>query len=70
MEDDPRSRAIVETIIHLARQLNLSTTTEGVETDSQARILRELGCTRLQGYLYGKPMPLGALLAHGDDCVF
>ena len=63
MESDPKSRAIVETIVHLARQLNLTTTTEGVETNSQAEILRSLGCDCFQGYLYGKPMPVNELLS-------
>jgi EAL domain-containing protein (putative c-di-GMP-specific phosphodiesterase class I) len=63
MEDDPNAEAIVETIIHLARMLKLTTTAEGVETESQAQILKSLGCDCFQGYLYGKPMPVEQLLS-------
>ena len=66
MEDDPNAEAIVETIIHLARMLKLTTTAEGVETESQAQILKSLGCDCFQGYLYGKPMPVEQLLSMRD----
>jgi diguanylate cyclase (GGDEF)-like protein len=66
MEADSESKAIVETIVHLAGLLHLTTTAEGVETSSQAEILRDLGCDRFQGYLYGKPMPVQELLAMRD----
>jgi len=56
MESDPRTLAIVETILRLAKLLGLSTTAEGVETSAQADLLRTLGCDRFQGYLYGKPV--------------
>jgi len=56
MESDPRTLAIVETILRLAKLLGLSTTAEGVETSSQADLLRRLGCDRFQGFLYGRPV--------------
>jgi diguanylate cyclase (GGDEF)-like protein len=56
MESDTRTLAIVETILRLAKLLGLSTTAEGVETESQAKLLRDMGCDRFQGYLYGKPV--------------
>jgi len=57
--------AIVAAVITLGRSLNLEVTAEGVETEEQARRLREMGCDRAQGYLYARPMPgseIGALL--------
>ena len=51
-----QDRIIIESIIHMARQLNLNVITEGVETEEQARFLLELGCNRAQGYLYDKPL--------------
>ena len=33
------------------------TLTEGVETETQAEFLNKIGCKRLQGYLFGKPLP-------------
>ncbi|MBB3542088.1 bifunctional diguanylate cyclase/phosphodiesterase [Rhizobium sp. BK399] len=50
------NRAIVEAMIRLARAKGLKTTAEGVETEEQRAILKELGCDHLQGYLLSKPM--------------
>jgi len=36
---------------------------EGVETEEQAELLRQAGCHKLQGYLFGKPMPLPDFIA-------
>ncbi|MCO4769836.1 MAG: GGDEF domain-containing protein [Deltaproteobacteria bacterium] len=47
---------IMQTIRTLAQHLDLELVAEGVETEAQAKIMRELGCHRGQGYLYGRPM--------------
>jgi EAL domain-containing protein (putative c-di-GMP-specific phosphodiesterase class I) len=47
---------IVRMIIALARDKRALTVAEGVETEDQARDLRNLGCDRAQGYLYGRPL--------------
>ncbi len=47
--------AIVRAIVRLARQLGMSITAEGVETNAQLRFMRKLGCTEVQGYLVGRP---------------
>jgi EAL domain-containing protein (putative c-di-GMP-specific phosphodiesterase class I) len=41
----------------MAIELGISVTAEGVETTGQHRCLGELGCHRLQGFLFGKPQP-------------
>jgi EAL domain-containing protein (putative c-di-GMP-specific phosphodiesterase class I) len=51
-----KSREILATIIALGRVLNLTITAEGVETEEQAAVLRELRCDLVQGYLYGSPV--------------
>lgn len=56
-------RAIVEATLALARALELGTVAEGVETEEQRRILRDLGCTRMQGFLVSKPLPGEAFAA-------
>jgi diguanylate cyclase (GGDEF)-like protein len=49
---------LVSVIINLARALNLNTVAEGVETEEQLRQLRLLGCDEMQGYLFGRPVPV------------
>ena len=54
------SLAIVRAITTLATALGLSTTAEGVETAEQLEMLREAGCTEVQGYFLGRPAPLAS----------
>jgi len=49
---------LVSVIINLAHALKLNTVAEGVETEEQLRQLRLLGCHEMQGYLFGKPVPV------------
>jgi EAL domain-containing protein (putative c-di-GMP-specific phosphodiesterase class I) len=55
--------ALARTIVALARALRLKVVAEGVETEAQASMLRELGCHELQGYLFAEPLP-GPAFAH------
>lgn len=57
LETDSRSREIVSATNALAQVLKLEVVGEGVETESQRDLLRELGCSVHQGYLYAKAMP-------------
>ena len=47
--------AIVNSVAHLANQLGMATTAEGVETAAQLAAVREAGCTEAQGYFFGQP---------------
>jgi len=58
---DGQDAAIVQSIIHLAHQLDLEVVAEGVETVSQASLLYQQGCDLLQGFFYAKPAPLTEL---------
>ncbi len=49
--------AIVHAILALARGLEVETTAEGVESEAQAEVMRSLGCTQLQGFHFGRPVP-------------
>ncbi len=53
------SSAVISSIVTLARGLNMSVTAEGVETSEQFERLRTLGVNFAQGYLLGRPRPLG-----------
>jgi diguanylate cyclase (GGDEF)-like protein len=46
------SSSIVQAIVNIAAASNMTTTAEGVETERQMELLRELGCTEMQGYLF------------------
>lgn len=54
-------RLIIQTIAELAHGLGLTATAEGVETIDQLRLVRELGCDLVQGYLISPPLDPGAL---------
>ena len=58
---DRASRAIVAAIVALARGLGVETTAEGIETERQAEVMSELGCSQLQGFYFGRPMASAAL---------
>jgi diguanylate cyclase (GGDEF)-like protein len=49
--------SVVEAIVALGRKLNLTLVAEGIETAAQLKFLKNLGCQRCQGYLFGPPMP-------------
>ncbi len=57
--DDAGSMAIVSAIIGLSRGMNMITTAEGIETERQFEIMRAAGVTLAQGYLFGRPCPIG-----------
>jgi diguanylate cyclase (GGDEF)-like protein len=57
MEQDAESKAIVRAIAALGASLGMTTTAEGVETAEQLDLVRAEGCTHVQGYLTGRPMP-------------
>jgi EAL domain-containing protein (putative c-di-GMP-specific phosphodiesterase class I) len=57
MADDPVDAAIVQSVVQLARSLQIGVTAEGVETQAQWDLLEGLGCDLLQGLLLSPPMP-------------
>ena len=61
------ARRVVRAVVDLAKALDRQVVAEGVETDAQYQILRELGCDHLQGYLFAKPMTARALGSWATD---
>src|SRR6185369_1324326 len=52
-----RNAALIRAMVGLAADLKMQTTAEGVETQEELQLVRELGCSLVQGYYFGKPMP-------------
>lgn len=52
-----KSRTIIESTVRMAKAIGVRTLAEGVETEEQYQFLRSIGCEKVQGYLFGKPMP-------------
>jgi len=51
-----RNAAIIRAIVTLAEDLDMDTTAEGAETHDELTMIRELGCSHIQGYIFGRPM--------------
>jgi diguanylate cyclase (GGDEF)-like protein len=73
MNAAPEGLALISTIINLAHSLKLKVVAEGVESNEQARVLRELNCDEMQGFLLSKPVPSDVFetrfLRRGDEFI-
>ena len=58
IENKPRSRTILESIIGMAVSLGMDVISEGVETDTQLNLVRDMGCRYFQGYYFSRPIPV------------
>ena len=56
------AKILIDFIVQMANRLGMLTLTEGVETIDEVEFLKNVGCGRLQGYFFGKPIPLEKLL--------
>lgn len=57
-DTNPDTKTVIESIVNLAKTLNMKTLTEGVETKEMYEFLKSIGCDMCQGYYFGKPEPL------------
>jgi diguanylate cyclase (GGDEF)-like protein len=53
--------AIIKALVGLGTSLGMATTAEGVETPDQFDLVKVQGCTEVQGYLFSRPLPVGAI---------
>lgn len=58
LDETESTRTVLTELMKLATSLGLDTVCEGVETSDQARFLQEIGCLKLQGFYYSKPVPV------------
>lgn len=61
-EKGAKAKIILTELIKMAMSLEIATITEGVETIEQVEFLREVGCTKMQGYYFCKPIPLEKII--------
>ena len=57
IEHNPRDIQLVELILGIAKNLKVPVVAEGVETEAQLRILKEMGCALVQGFVFSRPLP-------------
>jgi EAL domain-containing protein (putative c-di-GMP-specific phosphodiesterase class I) len=60
VDSNPQSAAIVRAVIALGNGLHIPVIAEGVETESEHDFLKREGCRQVQGYLIGRPQPIGS----------
>ena len=56
-KDSRESVAIIRAVVAMADSMEMTTTAEGVETEEELELIRSLGCDKIQGYYFGRPMP-------------
>jgi|GEM_PF-399895 len=61
LDEGDGGKIILTELMKMAASLGVDTVCEGVETEEQVRFLREIGCSKLQGFYFSKPIPFGTL---------
>lgn len=62
-----RSKDIIESTVSMAKTIGICTLAEGVETEEQFEFLKSIGCEKIQGYFFGKPLPFEEMVAHSKS---
>lgn len=52
-----KAKSVIESTVRMAKKIGVQTLAEGVETKEQLDFLKSIGCEKIQGYYFGKPMP-------------
>ncbi|MBU4438278.1 MAG: EAL domain-containing protein, partial [Acetobacterium sp.] len=65
---NPRDESVISVMIHLARQMGLEVTAEGVETEAQLAFLQAEYCDEIQGFYFSKPIPADAITQDIYEC--
>lgn len=61
LDEEPGGRALIRSVLEVAEALDLTVTAEGIETSRHLSVLRDLGCSYGQGFLFTRPLPADAL---------
>jgi len=62
-----KSRIIMKMAVKMAKELGIHTLAEGVETEEQIAFLKSIGCEKIQGYYYSKPLPVNEIYKNMSD---
>jgi hypothetical protein len=62
-----RNAAIVRAIVAMTESLGMDSTAEGAETAEELALIRQLGCSQVQGHIFGQPMPPEAALKLAEE---
>lgn len=62
-----KGKKIIESVVRMAKSIGIQTLAEGVETEEQYEFLKSIGCEKIQGYYFGKPIPKHHFLAHCQE---
>ncbi|MFN4100939.1 MAG: EAL domain-containing protein [Pararhodobacter sp.] len=65
LDTNPQTAAMVRAILALGRSLNIPVLAEGIEKAEQMAVLKLEGCDEVQGYLFGRPQPIGEIVEAG-----
>ncbi len=63
-DNSARARKILASVVNMAKEIGIQTLAEGVETEEEFAFLHNIGCEKVQGFLFGKPMPMDECLEH------
>ena len=63
LDEGDQGKIVLTELVKMVTSLGIDTVCEGVETEEQVRFLQEIGCSKLQGYYYTRPIPLDEVLA-------
>ncbi len=58
LQTNERGKAVIKNIITMAKELNLKTVSEGIETEEQVEFIKQVGGDLIQGYFFSKPVPI------------
>lgn len=64
---DLNSKKILYSVVNMAKKLGMRTVAEGVETESQYKFLKDIGCEIIQGFYFSKPLPSNEFLKYVDS---
>lgn len=56
--ENPRAQIIIDMIIEMAKRLDIQTVAEGIESEDQVEMLRDMGCDMIQGFYFSPPLPM------------